>query len=91
MFIWIYCFKFQESKVLNLRIHGSLSGDGGGFDYDRNLYYLSLHTLDSDSGVAYAQGRVSRDLLDSWLAKRISFDGHKYEDSDVNLTELDRG
>ncbi|CAK9079619.1 unnamed protein product, partial [Durusdinium trenchii] len=59
------------AAVLNLRIRGSLSGDGGGFDYDRNLYYLSLHTLDSDSGVAYAQGRELKNIPGAQFLKAI--------------------
>ena len=76
------------SQVLNLRIKGSLQGEGGGFDF-ANLRYLSLHTLDSQSGFLYAQTRVARELLDAWLQKWITFNGQRFEDADVTLTEQD--
>lgn len=75
--------------MLNLKIKGVLQGDGGGFDF-KNLYYLSIHTLDSASGNVYAKSRVAREVLDAWLQKRISFDGQKYEESEVQLTAQER-
>lgn len=68
-----------------MRIKGTLLGEGGGFDY-KNLFYLSIHTLDSASGVTYAKTRVAREVLDAWLQKRVSLDGHKYEEEEVQLT-----
>ena len=74
-----------HAQVLNLRTKGAMAGEGGGFNY-KNLYYLSIHTLDSASGVSYAKTRVAREVLDAWLQKRVSFDGHKYEEEVVQLT-----
>lgn len=51
------------------------------------LYYLSLHSTQSSSGVSYAKSRVSRDILDAWLGKRLSFDGKRFDDSAVQLTD----
>lgn len=68
---------------------GTLPGEGGGFDFGSNLYYMSLHTLDSKSGVSYAKTRVMRELLDQWLAKRLAFNGIKFNDSAVALTDQD--
>eukprot|EP00435_Cladocopium_sp_Y103_P016726 s2323_g4.t1 len=66
---------------MNLRIKGVLPGDGGGYDCEK-LFYLSIHTLDSQQGIQYAKSRVAREILDAWLAKKISFDGKKYDDSE---------
>lgn len=71
-----------------MRLTGTLAGDGGGFDF-QNLFYLSLHTLDSRSGLQYAKARVYRELLDAWLGKKLSFNGKKFQDVDVSLTEQD--
>ena len=76
----------DQSQVLNMRIKGALSESS--FDM-ANLYYLSLHTLDSPSGNHYAKSRVSRDLLDAWMAKKISFGGQKFDDEDITLTDQD--
>lgn len=65
-----------------------MQGEGGGFDFSR-AFYLSVHTLDNDSGFQYAKMRVSREILDSWLAKRLAFQGHKFDDSDITLTDED--
>lgn len=73
-----------------MRLQGTLSGEGGGYNWE-NLYYLSLHTLDSKIGVQYGRTRVSRELLDGWLSKRISFDGKKFQDADVTLTDEEHG
>ena len=70
---------------------GPLSGEGGGFNFTDNLFYLSLHCLDSKSGVQYARTRVSRELLDAWLSKKISFNGVKFDDTSVVLTDQDLG
>ncbi len=66
---------------------GSLTGDGGGFNFTDNLFYMSLHCLDSKSGVQYAKTRVCRELLDAWLSKKISFHGATFDDAEVALTE----
>lgn len=58
---------------------GALQGEGGGFDFGSNFYYMSLHTLDSKSGISYARSRVMRELLDQWLAKRLAFNGIKIQ------------
>ena len=71
-----------------MRIKGLLGGDGGNFDCS-NLFYLSIHTLDSQQGIQYAKSRVAREILDAWLAKKISFDGKKYDDSEVSLNDQD--
>lgn len=71
-----------------MRQKGALGGEGGGFDF-ANLYYLSCHTLDSASGNSYAKSRVARDLLDTWLAKKISFDGRRFDDSEITLNDQD--
>lgn len=76
------------SEVLNLRIKGKLAGDGGGYDF-ADLHYLSAHTLESKSGIAYAKTRVYRELLDAWLSKRIVFQGKKFDDTDIALTDKD--
>ena len=66
-----------------------MSGDGGGFNFE-HLYYLSLHTLDTKTGVQYARTRISRELLDCWLNKKLAFNGRKFDDSSVTLTVQDR-
>lgn len=66
---------------------GTLAGDGGGFNFSEDLFYLSLHCLDSKSGVQHAKTRVCRELLDAWLGKRIGFQGKMFDDSAVTLTE----
>jgi|OrbCmetagenome_4_1107370.scaffolds.fasta_scaffold213896_2 hypothetical protein len=71
-----------------MRIKGALGGDGGNFDCS-NLFYLSIHTLDSQQGIQYAKSRVAREILDAWLAKKISFDGKKYDDSEISLSDQD--
>ena len=70
-----------------MRLKGEMTWDGGQLDTERNLFYLSLHTLDSESGVSYAQGRIGRELIDCWLQKKISFNGQKFEDAEVTLSE----
>lgn len=67
---------------------GQMSGDGGNFNWT-NLFYLSVHTLDSKMGCQYARTRVSRELLDAWLSRRISFNGKKFSDEPVTLTDED--
>ncbi|CAK9052607.1 unnamed protein product [Durusdinium trenchii] len=74
------------AAVLNLRIKGKLAGDGGGYDF-ADLHYLSAHTLESKSGIAYAKTRVYRELLDAWLSKRIVFQGKRFDDTDIALTD----
>lgn len=74
--------------MLNLRLKGPLTGEGGGYDFS-NLYYLSAHTLESKSGIAYAKQRVYRELLDAWLSKRLAFQGKKYDDSAISLNDKD--
>ncbi|CAK9100002.1 Uncharacterized protein SCF082_LOCUS46826 [Durusdinium trenchii] len=76
------------TSVLNLRMKGQMSGDGGNFNWT-NLFYLSVHTLDSKMGCQYARTRVSRELLDAWLSRRISFNGKKFSDEPVTLTDED--
>ena len=76
-----------QSEALNLRLKGRL--EGGNYDF-KDLYYLSPHTLDSAAGLAYAKSRVSRDLLDQWLSKRISFQGRKFDDSAIQLSDQER-
>lgn len=72
-----------------MRLQGKMSGEGGGFDWG-NLFYLSLHTLDSPMGVSYARTRVQRELLDCWLSKKIAFNGKKFNDAEVVLTDEDK-
>ncbi len=74
-----------------MRLKGVLQGEGGGFDFGNHLFYLSLHTLDSKNGVTYAKSRVLRELLDNWLAKRLSFNGVRFNDSAVSLTDQELG
>ena len=78
--------KFLSAEALNLRIKGSLQGEGGGFSFADKLFYLSMHTLDNDQ---YGRCRIAREILDAWLDKKIAFDGNAYDDSEVNLTEQD--
>lgn len=53
------------------------------------LYYLSVHTLDSQDSVRYAKNRVARELTDLWIDKKISFGGISFDDSSDALTEED--
>ena len=68
---------------------GKMQGDGGNFDWN-DLFYLSIHTLDTRSSVQYGRMRVARELLDAWLDKKISFQGNKFSDETVTLTDKDR-
>ena len=77
-----------HKKVLDLRLKGAMTGEGGNFDYN-NLFYLSIHLQDSKSGVQYARMRIARELLDGWLSKKVSLNGKKYDDSSVSLTDKD--
>ena len=67
---------------------GAMTGDGGNMKLDR-LYYLSVHTLDSQDSVRYAKNRVARELTDLWIDKKISFGGISFDDSSDALTEED--
>lgn len=67
---------------------GSMAGEGGNFDWG-DLFYLSIHTLDAKSGLQYARMRVNRELLDAWLEKKISFQGNKFSEEEVCLTDKD--
>eukprot|EP00435_Cladocopium_sp_Y103_P051979 s1803_g16.t1 len=71
-----------------MRLKGSLTGDGAHVKLS-SLYYLSVHTLDGADGYRYAKNRVSRDLLDLWLEKKISYGGAAFDDSCDVLTEED--
>ena len=84
----LWCLTTDPLEVLNLRMKGSLTGEGGGYDWER-LSYLSLHTLDTPTGCQYARMRINRELLDAWLSKRISFAGKKFDDAEIKLTAED--
>ena len=77
-----------HKKALDLRMKGAMTGEGANFDY-KNLFYLSVHLMDTKSGVQYARMRIARELLDNWLSKKISLNGKKYDDSSVSLTDKD--
>ncbi|CAK9005910.1 Uncharacterized protein SCF082_LOCUS8794 [Durusdinium trenchii] len=74
------------AAALNIRIKGMNDPTNCKLD-PAKLYYLSLHSTQSSSGVSYAKSRVSRDILDAWLGKRLSFDGKRFDDSAVQLTD----
>ena len=77
-----------QLQVINLRLKGSLTGEGAYIKLNR-LYYLSVHTLDNSEGVRYAKNRVSRELLDLWIDKKIGFAGLYFDDSADSLTAED--
>ncbi|CAK9075226.1 unnamed protein product, partial [Durusdinium trenchii] len=54
--VLIVNFTGYVEEVLNLRLRGVMQGEGGGFDFSR-AFYLSVHTLDNDSGFQYAKMR----------------------------------
>ena len=78
-----------QFQVLALRMKGAMTGDGGNFDWN-DLFYLSIHTLDAKSGLQYARMRVNRELLDAWLEKKVSFQGNKFSEEEVFLTDKDQ-
>ena len=82
------CASPLQFQALALRLKGAMTGDGGNFDYN-DLFYLSIHTLDSKSGLQYARMRVNRELLDAWLEKKVSFQGNKFTEEEVFLTDKD--
>ena len=88
LIIFFPAFKQCKIKVTNLRMKGSMTGDGCNMKLDR-LYYLSVHTLDGQDGVRYAKNRVARELTDLWVDKKISFGGITFDDSADALTEED--
>ena len=63
-----------------------MTGEGAKVSLTK-LYYLSVHSLDSSDGVRYARNRVSRELLDLWIDKKISFGGYSFDDSTETLTD----
>ncbi|CAK9079166.1 unnamed protein product [Durusdinium trenchii] len=71
--------------VLNLRTKGSVSGELG-FSF-ADMWYLSVHTLDTASGNEYARRRVARELLDAWLSKRLEVEGRRYDDTEITLSD----
>lgn len=74
-------------EVLNLRTKGSVSGELG-FSF-ADMWYLSVHTLDTASGNEYARRRVARELLDAWLSKRLEVEGRRYDDTEITLSDQD--
>lgn len=74
--------------MTNLRLKGTMSGEGAHVKLS-SIYYLSIHTLDGADGFRYAKNRVSRDLLDLWLERKISFGGITFDDACEVLTEED--
>lgn len=77
-----------QLEAVNLRIKGSLTGEGAHIKLNR-VYYLSVHTLDNAEGVRYAKNRVSRELLDLWIDKKIGFAGLYFDDSSDSLSAED--
>lgn len=75
-------------QVLNLRTRAALRGEGFNLK-PQNLYYLSVHTLDSQENVRFARDRVGRELLDLWIDQKISFAGLKFEEQEQTLSESD--
>ena len=57
----------------------------------KNLYYLSAHFLDNPQTVQFGQGRVRRDILELWLAKKLKLKDETFDDSEVRLTDEDSG
>ena len=76
------------TQVTNLRLKGTMPGEGAHVKLN-SIFYLSVHTLDGADGFRYAKNRVSRDLLDLWLEKKISFGGITFDDACDVLTEED--
>lgn len=58
---------------------------GDCFDF-RRLFYISFHS-GTKVNFNYARNRVIRDLLDSWLEKKMSFAGVSFTDEAVKLSE----
>ena len=61
---------------------------GDTFDY-KKVFYLSSHLVDSADTTEYGKKRVLRDLLDAWIAKKMSFAGIEFNDLDSALTDAE--
>ena len=73
-----------------MRMKGSLPGpaDAAGFNLQK-LYYLSVHTFDSQENVKFAKNRVGRELLDLWVDRKITFGGISFQEDEQKLTETE--
>ena len=54
------------TEVANLRLKGSMQGEGGHFNF-KDLYYISCHTLEGADVTKYGKTRLQRELIDLWL------------------------
>lgn len=76
----------SHTKVTNLRVKGSMQGEGG-FMNLKNLYYLSCHFLDSPDVVKYGKARLGRELIDLWVDRKIEYGGLQFIGEDGSLTQ----
>ena len=74
------------TKVVNLRLKGSMQGDGG-FVNLKNLYYLSCNTLDNPEIVKYGKARIHRELSDMWVDGKMSYGGFEFKSDEPSLTQ----
>jgi hypothetical protein len=51
-----------------------------------NLYYLSVHTLDSHT---YGEARIKREILDRWLNTSMSVGSIKFDSAVNELTDAE--
>ena len=73
-----------------MRVRGSLPGPADAAPFNlQKLFYLSVHTYDSQESVKFAKNRVARELLDLWIDRRIQFGGLQFQEDEQKLTETD--
>ena len=71
-----------------MRMKGALDGDGNETSL-KSLYYLSCHSLDGNEHFRYGKSRVSRELMDLWVERKISYGGIRFEDDEPKLSQDD--
>lgn len=82
----LLCSDSAAAQVANLRVKGSMQGDGGHMSL-KKLYYLSCHTLENQETVKYGKARLTRDLIDLWVDGKISFGGLKFKSDEPTLSQ----
>ena len=74
------------TEVANLRLKGSMQGEGGQFNF-KDLYYLSCHTLEGADVTKYGKTRLQRELIDLWIDGKIAFGGMEFKPEDQTLSQ----
>jgi hypothetical protein len=62
-----------------------MAGEGGHFNM-KQLYYLSVHSLDKKC-YTYGKARISREVSNAWVESKFIFGGARFDDATVSLTD----